>query len=216
MGILHALSWQGYALVWLDPLLLTMIVTPFLFVVVFRPSAKALRKTKEHYQRIIEDSDDLVTAVDPEGALIYVNKNAQEVFGLSPEECVGRSAFDFIHPDDRQKKQEDFANLSERKLPSATIANRQVSRSGKVRNMLWTSTFHYDDNDELTSITSIGRDVTDSTRMEATLRQERERLSALLSNTADLVAAMDEDYTILFMSSELVKEFGERTGKKCY
>ena len=52
--------------------------------------------------------------------------------------------------------------------------------------------------------------------LEKTLREEKERISALLSSTGDLVAAMDDDYTILFMSGELVKQFGEQTGKKCY
>ena len=48
------------------------------------------------------------------------------------------------------------------------------------------------------------------------LRGEREKLLAILSNTGDLLAAMDEDYNILFMNGSFVDMIGDATGEKCY
>ena len=60
-----------------------------------------LLESEARYKEIIEGTTDLISVVDSTGNFTFVNQMANTVFGLSPEECLGKSAFDFIHPDDR-------------------------------------------------------------------------------------------------------------------
>ena len=149
--------------------------------------AQQMEQRLERFTRFVEGTDDLLTEVDREGRFIYVNHAAKKIFGLEPQHCVGRPAFDFIHPDDQQSTMAAFGGWIEQRLLSVTHENRQVSVDGQVRHMLWTINPHYDDQGQLISITSIARDVTRRHRMEQLLRITGEELERRVKKrTADL------------------------------
>ncbi len=119
----------------------------------------ALLQTMALYRDFVEGTSDLVTQVDAKGRFLFVNRNAEKYFGWSPAECVGKFAFDFVHPDDRQKTLTAFQEWVGSCTESVTFENRQISRTGEVYDMLWTINLSYED-EELKQINSIARDVT--------------------------------------------------------
>lgn len=137
--------------------------------------AEALRKSEEKFREFVEGTDDLVTRVDSNGRFTYVNDTSEKIFGLSPEECIGLSAFDFIHPDDREKTKAAFAEWVRNRISSTTFKNRQVSRTGQVHHMHWTINPHFDEDGNLTAINSIASDFTDLKLAEDALVAEIER-----------------------------------------
>src|SRR5262249_59918954 len=95
----------------------------------------------EAFRSIIDRNDDLMAVVDPAGILVYVNQAAERVFGIGREECLGRSWFDFVHPDDRARTSAAFQTWCERRTTSSfTFENSLVSWDGSVRQLLWTIT----------------------------------------------------------------------------
>jgi PAS domain S-box-containing protein len=137
---------------------------------------EALRQREERYREFVEGTDNLVTQVDSRGIFTFVNHTARKVFGLAPGACVGRSAFDFIHPDDREETRKAFTGWVRNKVSNVTFENRQVSRSGEVSHMLWTINFNYDDQGEISNINSIARDITEHKQMEKELRENTQHL----------------------------------------
>lgn len=136
-----------------------------------RRAELALSESERRFREFVEGTDDLVVRVDPEGRFLYVNHTAQRIFGLPPTECVGLLALDFVHPEDRDRTEASFAQLTRERLVSATIENRQVSRSGEVTRLLWTVNPRRDEQGALTSITSIARDISDRQRLEEAERR---------------------------------------------
>jgi PAS domain S-box-containing protein len=63
---------------------------------------KNARESEERYREFITGTDNLVTTVDGEGKFVFVNQRAEDVFGISPKECLGKAAFSFIHSEDRE------------------------------------------------------------------------------------------------------------------
>jgi len=55
-----------------------------------------------------------------------------------------------------------------------------------------------------------------SHRLEATIESERDKLLSIVDGIADKVLITGPDYSIRFMNSNMVKEFGEGTGLTCY
>ncbi|MBA4116637.1 MAG: PAS domain-containing protein, partial [Rubrobacter sp.] len=49
---------------------------------------------------VVENSSEIVSIVDPDGALRYANPAWERVLGYAPEETVGMNVLDLVHPDD--------------------------------------------------------------------------------------------------------------------
>lgn len=140
-----------------------------------RRAERALRESERRYRDFIEGTDDLVVRLDREGRFIYVNHTSERILGLSPEECAGLSAFDFVHPDDRAATREAFERWAAERVKGTTFENRQLSRDGRISQVLWTVNPRYDERGRLTSVTAIGRDITARERLEVA---EREAIEA--------------------------------------
>ncbi len=69
-----------------------------------KQAAEALRKSEEQLRLIAESTTDniAITTFDLKATYIYVNPSVKSVLGYDPEDLIGKSFFDFIHPDDKK------------------------------------------------------------------------------------------------------------------
>ena len=72
---------------------------------------KALRRSEERYRLLMDNLQDLVCLMDKEGAYQYVSPSYQDELGYAPEDLLGKSAFNWIHPDDLEAVRERFQAL---------------------------------------------------------------------------------------------------------
>lgn len=119
-----------------------------------------LRAQEERLRVFMGLTSDLVTQVDDRGILLFVNAAAERFLGLPASECVGRLAFDFVHPDDAATTAETFGSWLAEGVEQASFENRQVSVDGKVTDMAWTVDLRYDGAGKLIDVWSVARDVT--------------------------------------------------------
>ena len=54
-------------------------------------------------EKVGQHSSDLMVVIDGEGIVIYANPVALQTFGMSLEEGIGTSAFNYLHPDDLER-----------------------------------------------------------------------------------------------------------------
>jgi PAS domain S-box-containing protein len=140
-----------------------------------KQAEEALQESEEKYRELVEGTDDLITRVDKDGKFIFVNYMSYKVFGLAPKDCVGKSAFDFIYPDDKERTRKWFDDVIAMHRTSGTSENRQVSQNGEIHYMLWTSNFLYDPYGNLIGVNGIARDITKKKQAEEALRESEER-----------------------------------------
>lgn len=57
--------------------------------------------SEEIYRIVTDNAFDMILMLDLNGSYLFSNNSVEENLGYSTEELLGRSAFDFIHPDDR-------------------------------------------------------------------------------------------------------------------
>ena len=137
----------------------------------------ALKDSEAKFRSFVEGTDNLITQVDQNGDLIYVNRAAADRFGLPEDECIGRSAFDFVHPDDRQATQEAFYGWLHDKVTNITYENRNINLTGEVYDLVWTINLHFDNHKKLRYVNSIARDVTHQKQAE---REQKSLQQALI------------------------------------
>jgi len=142
-------------------------------ITVPKQTEEALKESEERYKEFVEGTNDLIIRVDKDIKLTYANHISTKVFGLSPQDCIDMSAFDFIHPDDRKPTRDWIEDLVASQKLYGTIENRQVSQKGGVRRLFWNFSFHYDNNGNLTGINGIARDITERKQMETQILQSK-------------------------------------------
>ncbi len=135
-----------------------------------------LHNSENRYREVVETTDDFIVRVDSEGRFLFVNHMAEKILGISPEQCIGLSAFNFIHPDDRENDKKVLKEWLVEGLKSTTYENRWVNRNGQIFNMLWTVNFQYDANGNLIGINSIARDITERKKVEEVLQKQKKDL----------------------------------------
>ncbi|WP_410764998.1 histidine kinase N-terminal 7TM domain-containing protein [Haloferax sp. DFSO60] len=66
------------------------------------------RQTEEEFRALIENSRDIITVLNEDGSRRYTSPSVKEVLGHQPEDLVGSSSFDIIHPEDRAQVRREF------------------------------------------------------------------------------------------------------------
>lgn len=128
------------------------------------------------YRDVVEGMNELVTRVDPEGRIQFINHESEEVFGLTAKACIGRSSFDFVHPDDLQKTKEAFASWPRERLDHVIFENRLIDLQGKVHHILWHVHLHYDSEGAVRYLNSAGSDISERVKAEQELVAFNEHL----------------------------------------
>lgn len=65
------------------------------------PSAPAeFTKKRNSSQRIIDQLEDFLHILTPDGRIVYISPSGKGLTGYPPEELIGKFIIDFIHPDD--------------------------------------------------------------------------------------------------------------------
>ncbi|MBU0468881.1 MAG: PAS domain S-box protein [Candidatus Omnitrophica bacterium] len=121
---------------------------------------KALIEAEHSYRTIVNGTDDLITQAGANGLFTFVNHASNKIWGISPKECIGLSAFNFIHPEDQEKTKKAFEGWVSQKKKHVTYQNRQVNKNGQIFDMLWTINLEFNAAGEVVSVLNIAHDIT--------------------------------------------------------
>ena len=70
-----------------------------------RRAQRDLATSEREYRALAEHAGDVVTRTDEHAIYTYVSPSSLRVYGRPPEEMVGRSVLEFMHPDDHDVQQ---------------------------------------------------------------------------------------------------------------
>ena len=128
---------------------------------------KRLRKSEEKYREVVEGTSDLIMYVDDQGRFTYVNRVGEEIYGIPPEQLVNVPAFDFVHPDDKEKTSQRFKDCAASRRPKTVLENRVVNRlTGDAYTMLWTVNFNFNRHGKMLGASAIAHDITERQKTE--------------------------------------------------
>ncbi len=147
-----------------------------------------LIQSEEQYRSLVERTPDLVTKVDTEGRIVFVNHAAQNIYGIPPEECLGRSAFAFIHPEDREVTVASFNGWLRCPDNVLIYENRIISIDGqRTHHMTWMILPERDESGSVIGFAGTARDITARKQVE----KEREQFFSFFQTSADLMCIAD-------------------------
>ena len=125
---------------------------------------------EELFHLISENAADMIAVVDMDGNRIYNSLSYQKVLGYSPEELQASSAFEQIHPDDRERVKSAAAE-ARRTGVGKTLEYRLRHKNGEWLVLESTSSVIRNADGLPGKLVIVNRDVTERKRAEESLRR---------------------------------------------
>jgi len=129
-----------------------------------------LRRSESRFRALIQNSSDITTVLSAEGAVLYESPAFYRSFGWTEREVIGRNAFQLVHPDDRQRTMEVFAELLAAPNETRTAEFRFRKADDSYVTLEGIGQSRLDDPD-IAGVVVNSRDVTDRHRLWGQLRQ---------------------------------------------
>jgi PAS domain S-box-containing protein len=168
---------------------------------------ESLQKSEAWFRTLVEGSADMFGTLTPDATYQYCSPSVKEQLGWRPEDLVGRSAFDFIHPDDASRIRSELAELPNYPSRRVRTSLKFRSGSGEWREIDVTVRLVEDANGAPLIIAN-SRDTTETARMRRRI-EESERLVAL----GRVASAMAHEFNNVLMGiqpqADILKRFGD-------
>lgn len=172
-----------------------------------REAELALQRSEEHFRRITENSSDVASILDARGVSTYHSPSIERVLGYKPEELVGTSAFERIHPDDHAHCREVLGRMYAESGAIHTVEFRYLHKDSSWRAVeVFGRTLLPDSGDGGVIINT--RDVTERAKAEEQLRDSEQRIRTILENASDIISDLAPNGTILYQSPAMERLLG--------
>ncbi len=153
----------------------------------------ALRKSEELYRSVYENSPLAFGIWDNEFRFMDWNRRAEELFGWSREEVLGRRFVDFLVPPEIRASIVDVATDILISGIERVTANENVTKDGRILFCEWNNSLLHDENGKLIGVISLGMDKTESIKTEKALLEAKEQAEAANERLYNINAALKKE-----------------------
>lgn len=166
----------------------------------------ALAKSEAQLNMVTSNMADIISQSSSDGSYIYVSPSIKQVMGYEPQEVIGKSILDFIHPDDV----EYVSSCMMRAVNEGTIQSSQHRHRTADGSYIWIETLGtplYNRKKDTVGFVCNSRDITQQKNMEDALRESEEKYRSLIESAKDVIAVMDYNGIFLLINKAGAKRF---------
>ncbi|EME69652.1 putative diguanylate cyclase/phosphodiesterase (GGDEF and EAL domains) [Paramagnetospirillum caucaseum] len=126
-----------------------------------RKAQTALQESEQRFRDFAFASADWIWEVDKIGTFTFVAGNVEAVLGYTPEEMIGRTAYDFMPADEAAIVHAQLKEIVARREAFSDLKNTNIHRDGSLRHILTSGIPLFDAAGELIGYRGVDRDATD-------------------------------------------------------
>ncbi len=171
----------------------------------------ALQEAHDRLDSVIQNSPLALITLDNQGVVQSWNPAAQQLFGWSEEEVVGRPI-----PVVPEEERRHFAKLLQGEIAGQSRAGLELRRLRKdgspVEVSLWTAPIR-DARGTITGSIEMLIDITDRKQAERAARESQERFASVVTTAMDAVITIDADQRIVLFNHAAETMFGYRAAE---
>ncbi len=151
-----------------------------------------LRRSESRFRAVTESIYDVVSAVDSSGTIAYQSPSVERILGYTVEERIGKSTFDFVHPEDEEEARKAFAELIGKsdEVRELRLRARHKDGSWRVLESIARARINADGSPR---VIVASRDVTERVLVEESLRESEATKAALLKAIPDMMFRLGRD-----------------------
>lgn len=135
-----------------------------------------IQEEKNYLENIIINSIDAVVVADREGKVTLWNKGAEQLFGYTADEVMGKHVDQFIVPPKFRRTEEKLLRLVERK--GGSYLEKEVKRVRKSGEVIYTTASYNlvrDTDGKVIGLSAIEKDITEQKRLDRELKKARNK-----------------------------------------
>ncbi len=141
--------------------------------------SRQAERIARQYEAIVRSSDDAILSKTLDGIVTSWNRGAEELFGYSAAEMVGRSAL-HLFPPECLAEERDILERLRRGETVKHFDTRRIRKDGRIVDVSVTISPLLDGEGRVLGISKIARDITARKAAEAELQRHRQRLEELV------------------------------------
>jgi diguanylate cyclase (GGDEF)-like protein/PAS domain S-box-containing protein len=130
---------------------------------------EALRSSEERFRSLVQNASDLICILDAQGIVRYESPSHRRVLGTEPEQHVGRSLPELVHPEDRPVLENALRQLVEEPREIVTFEYRLLHGDDGGWRALESTASNLLSQPAVAGIVLNAHDITDHKRAEAKL-----------------------------------------------
>jgi len=158
-------------------------------------------------RNVADDVNSIIMRRDTSGRILFFNRFAQEFFGYSEEEILGRNVVGTIIPETDSAGQNLVRmcrEISRQPERFKTNVNENMRRNGERVWVAWTNKGIRDDQGRLREILCVGNDVSQLRRAQEALRDSEARYRAIFDTSSAAMMIVQDDLTISLVNDAFV------------
>ncbi len=157
-----------------------------------KQAEEKLHGSEKRFRALIEHGSDEISLLAADGSLLYESPSSNPTLGYAPGEFLGRNMFQLVHPDDIERVQRQFSDLSKKPGESLRDQFRLRHKSGAWR---WVEAVGTNLLDEpaVRAVVVNYHDITERKKAEEALKESELRYRGLFEDSP--VSIWEEDFS---------------------
>jgi two-component system, NtrC family, sensor kinase len=164
---------------------------------------QAIRESEAKFRSMVENANDIIYLLTPEGLFSYVTPNCAEIWGYHPSELQGTSYTQFVHPEDLLAYQEALAQPIESGQQQAGIEYRIRHKDGSWRWHASNLSAVQNSRGRVLSVIGIAHDITARVLAEAARQTSEAQLRQQTQDLERTVQKLQQAQTQLVQSEKM-------------
>lgn len=166
------------------------------------------RFNAEFFKLLTDNSFDIVSVVDAEGALLFESAATKRILGYENDERIGKNAFDFMHPDDVETIASIFRDLVEGGGGFRTSEFRYKHENG---DWVWleAKAQYFLDNPAINDVLVNSRDISARKNAEQKLKESESRFRSLFQSSPDAILLANRKTGFISFANQAAAELFE-------
>ncbi len=166
----------------------------------------SLIKSEEKYRSLIDSQGEGIGFIDEQETITFANPETERIFGMPSNKLIGKNMKDFLTEENYSYI---ISQTSLRKNGIKGLYELEILQlSGKVKNILITSTPKFDKQKNFIGSLCIFRDITENKILQNTLRESEQRFRELADLLPGIVFETDINGKFTYLNKKALEIFG--------
>jgi PAS domain S-box-containing protein len=173
---------------------------------------QAVKESRARLQDFLDNANDLIQGVAPDGKVLYANSAWKRVLGYDDEQLERVNLLDIVHPAHRQTLESEFRRVLEG-APARRFNVEYVAADGRAVILSGSAAAQFLRGKPVAT-QGIFRDVTEQRIAERQLAESKANTTALVENTGDSIWSVDRQHRLITFNSAFALAMEARTGRE--